>query len=149
MVGARVHLESKGSDKEVHSGDNGQFSFADVAPGPFQLTITSNGFSSHVFSGALGSGQAYLVPPIVLTVIRSSTEVWVKIRSADVSQAQLQEQEKQRVLGIIPNFYVSYIPEAVPLSSKQKFHLAWKSTTDPFTSVGVGILAGAQQAANA
>lgn len=149
MVGARVRLESKGSGQEVNSGNNGQFSFADVAAGPFHLTITSTGFNAHVFSGALESGQAYLVPPIVLTVIRNRTEVWVKIRPADVAQAQLQEQEKQRVLGIIPNFYVSYIPEAVPLSSKQKFHLAWKSTTDPFTSVGVGILAGAQQAAGA
>jgi hypothetical protein len=149
MVGARVHLESKGADKEVNSGNNGQFSFAEVVPGPFQLTITSSGFNSHVLSGAIESGQAYLVPPIVLTVIRNKTEVWVTIRPAEVTQAQLQEQEKQRVLGIIPNFYVSYIPEALPLSSAQKFHLAWKSTADPFTSVGVGILAGAQQAANA
>jgi carboxypeptidase family protein len=149
MVGARVRLATNGSDKEVHSGNNGQFSFADIAPGPFQLTITSAGFSSHVFSGALEAGQSYLVPPIVLTVTRNRTEVWVKIRSADVAAAQIQEQEKQRVLGVIPNFYVSYIHEAVPMSSKQKFQLAWKSTTDPFTAVGVGILAGAQQAADA
>jgi len=149
MVGARVRLAAKGSDKEVHSGSNGQFSFADVAPGPFQLTITSAGFNSHVFSGALEAGQAYLVPPIVLTVTRNRTEVWVKIRSADVAEAQLHEQEQQRVFGVIPNFYVSYIHEAAPLSSKQKFRLALKSTTDPFTSVGVAILAGAEQAADA
>ena len=149
MVGARVRLATNGSDKEVHSGNNGQFSFADIAPGPFQLTITSAGFSSHVFSGALESGQSYLVPPIVLTVTRNRTQVWVKIKPADVAAAQIQEQLKQRVLGVIPNFYVSYIHEAVPMSSKQKFQLAWKSTTDPFTAVGVGILAGAEQAADA
>lgn len=149
MVGVTVRLQSKELDTAARSGNNGQFSFAELPPGPFQLTITSSGFNSHVFSGVLQSGQAYLVPAIVLTVTRNQTEVWVKLGPTDVAQAQLQEQEKQRVLGIIPNFYVSYIPEAVPLSSKQKFHLAWKSTTDPFTSIGVGILAGAEQAANA
>jgi hypothetical protein len=42
------------------------------------------------------------------------------------------DQEKQRVLGIVPNFYVSYVPKAISLSSKQKFELAWKSSVDPF-----------------
>jgi hypothetical protein len=50
------------------------------------------------------------------------------------------------VLGFLPNFYVTYVPDAAPLAPKQKFELAWRSTTDPFTFVGVGAIAGLEQA---
>jgi hypothetical protein len=65
-----------------------------------------------------------------------------------VAEDQIKVQEKQRVLGVVPNFYVSYDQHAVPLTSKQKFELAWKTTVDP-VSVGVtGVIAGIQQAQN-
>src|SRR5205807_4469021 len=67
----------------------------------------------------------------------------------ELAQDQVEEQEKQRVFGFIPNFYVSYVPDAAPLAPGQKFQLAWKSTIDPFTFVGVSTLAGVQQATNA
>jgi hypothetical protein len=43
---------------------------------------------------------------------------------------------------------VSYTPNAVPLSPKQKFELAWKTVLDPVTFLVVGGLAGVQQAQN-
>jgi len=49
---------------------------------------------------------------------------------------------------VIPNFYVSYVPDAVPLNTKQKFELAWKTTIDPVSFVLVGAIAGIQQANN-
>jgi hypothetical protein len=64
----------------------------------------------------------------------------------EVATAEVKEQEQQRVLGIIPNFYVSYSPHPVPLTTKLKFELAWKSSTDPFTFVAVGAVAGFAQA---
>ena len=76
------------------------------------------------------------------------TQVTVSAGFAPVELAefQVQDEEKQRVLGIIPNFYVSYVPHALPLTWKQKFELSWRSSTDPFTFVGVGALAGIEQA---
>jgi hypothetical protein len=65
-----------------------------------------------------------------------------------MADMQIKEQEKQRVLGLFPNFYVSYGRDALPLNSRQKFRLAWKTTTDPFTVVGVAALAGVEQATN-
>ena len=59
-----------------------------------------------------------------------------------MAQEQIKEQEKQRVLGIFPNFYVSYVPNAAPLTSKQKFELAWKTTVDPVRFLTVGAIAG-------
>jgi hypothetical protein len=52
------------------------------------------------------------------------------------------------VFGIAPNFYVSYFPDAAPLTAKQKFQLAWRSVSDPITLLGVGTLAGIRQATN-
>jgi hypothetical protein len=66
----------------------------------------------------------------------------------EVAEDEIKVEEKQRVLGVIPNFYVSYIPNAAPLSPKQKFELAWKTTVDPVTFGLNGAIAGIQQAQN-
>jgi hypothetical protein len=147
-VGAEVRLtyDDQSFHQKVLSGENGQFSFADLPPGPFQLTITAAGFEPQKVSGSLRPGESYIVPAIRLPVATVMTEVRVGLTPVEVASIQLKEEEKQRVLGFIPNFYVSYVPDAVALSTGQKFHLAWKSVIDPFTFVGVGLLAGVQQA---
>ena len=147
-VGAMVRLTYKGQTFSQHvvSGNNGQFSFARVPSGNFQLTVSAPGFTTHVFSGNIRPGQAYLVPPIVLGVGTVQTNVQVKASTADVAQAQIEEQQKQRVFAVIPNFYVSYIKNAAPLNPKQKFQLAWKTAVDPVTFLGAGVYAGFEQA---
>lgn len=62
--------------------------------------------------------------------------------------AQLQQQEHQRILGIMPNFNTSNIQNAAPLSPEQKFQLAAKSAFDPFTFVAAGLDAGLDQLQN-
>jgi hypothetical protein len=137
--------------QEMLSDENGQFYFSDLLPGPFQLTITAGGFGAQRVSGILRPGEAYIVPEIGLAVATVLTEVQVgvKLTQVEVAQDQIKEQEKQRVLGFIPNFFVSYVPDAAPLEPKQKFELAWRSTIDPFTFVGVAAIAGVQQATDA
>ena len=49
---------------------------------------------------------------------------------------QVKVQEQQRVLGVIPNFYVTYEHNAAPLTPKLKFQLALKALTDPVTIGG-------------
>ncbi len=150
IAGARVTLtgEDRSINHEAVSGADGQFSFAGIAPGPFQLTITSAGFATQTYSGVLHSGEINARPPIVLTVASNVTEVQVGVSPVEVAEEQIKIEEKQRVLGVLPNFYVSYIPNAVPLNSKQKFKLALKTVTDPFTLVFVGGAAGVEQAQN-
>ena len=150
VVGARVRLTREGQSpiQEMTTGDDGQFSFANIAPGPFHLTIASEGFSTQSSSGILHSGEAYIVPQIALVIAPSITEVKVELSPIEMAQEQIKEQEKQRVLGIFPNFYVSYVPNAAPLTSKQKFELAWKTTVDPVRFLTVGAIAGGEQATN-
>ena len=58
---------------------------------------------------------------------------------------QLKQQQKQRILGIIPNFNTSFIQDAAPLTPGQKFHLALRGATDPFVFVAAGLDAGIEQ----
>ena len=151
-VGAKVRLTGKNlpSSREVVSGANGQFSFSRVPPGPFQLTITAPGFATQVFSGELASGQTDLVPAIVLPIAAAETVVDVAepVPTVETAEIQIKEQEKQRVLAFIPNYYVSYVHDAAPLNARQKFELAWKTAVDPVTFLGAGLYAGFEQAGN-
>src|SRR5208283_3934946 len=149
-VGAQVQLtrQDQSPKQEVLSGDNGQFSFPNLPPGPFKLTISAPGFDTQAFSGDLGPSQVYIVPAITLAVTAAVTEVRVGGTQFEVAAEELKEQEKQRVFGFIPNFYVTYVSDPAPLASRQKFQLAWRSVIDPFTFVGVGFLAGIDQASD-
>jgi hypothetical protein len=117
-----------------------------VPAGKFKLSITSAGFGGEAFSGELAAGQTYLVPPIVLSIATVVTAVDVKDDPVQVATEEVKEELHQRVLGFIPNFYVTYHEDAAPLTTKLKFQLAWKSSTDPITLGGTAFLAGLQQA---
>ena len=150
VPGARVKLsrEDQSADQEVTSGDDGQFSFANVAPGSFQITVASAGFTTQSSSGILRPGESYTVRQIAMALASAVTEVRVVPSRIEVAEDQIKAEEKQRVLGVVPNFYVSYDRNAVPLSSKQKFELAWKTTVDPVSFVVTGAIAGIQQSQN-
>jgi hypothetical protein len=150
VAGARVRLsreDSPLSEEAVSDGD-GQFSFDRVSPGPFQLAIMAGGFATATFPGIVHSGERCIVPPIALVVASASTEVRVSMTRTELAEAEIKDEEKQRVLGVVPNFYVTYDPAAVPLNRKQKFELAWKATVDPINFGLTGAVAGIQQATN-
>jgi Carboxypeptidase regulatory-like domain len=147
-AGAVVRLTSadKSFSREVVSGDNGQYSFSSVPPGPFDLSVNSAGFGDKAFTGELASGQTLLVPPIVLSIATVVTGVKVTVDPVEVATEEVKEQEHQRVLLFIPNFYVTYHADAPPLTTKLKYKLAWKSSTDPVNLFGTAFFAGLQQA---
>lgn len=150
IAGARVSLTRDGqsSTQEALSGNDGQFSFANVQPGPFHFTISAPGFAPQTSAGTLSPGQLDVLPPVTMPLAAEVTEMQVVPSQTEIAEDQIKDQEKQRVLDVIPNFYVSYVPNAVPLSSKQKFELAWKTTVDPVTIGITGAIAGLQQAQN-
>jgi hypothetical protein len=59
---------------------------------------------------------------------------------------QIQQQEHQRVLGIIPSFNTTYVSDAVSLTAKEKVHLAFRSAVDPYTFAIAFIVAGLGEA---
>jgi hypothetical protein len=152
IAGATVKLTGSDSPaaRETQSDSDGQFSFANVPPGPFLLTVSSPGFAEKTTSGVLGSSEARVLQPITIAVATAVTEIQVTPKTQEeIADQQIKVQEQQRVLGIIPNFYVSYEPNPVPLNARQKFQLAWKTTIDPISFGLIGAIAGVEQATNA
>lgn len=148
--GAIVELTRDNNPKkqQVASGSNGEYSFANVAPGPFHITVTAPGFDTKTYSGEVQAGQAFVVPAIALNITAVTAEVNVELTPVEVAEEQVTEEIHQRAFGIIPNFYVTYEADPAPLPTRQKFKLAWKSATDPVTIVGAGAIAGIYQAAD-
>jgi hypothetical protein len=137
------------STKEAHSDGEGHFAFAEVAAGPFQLSLTASGFAPLTMSGTLHAGEDDVLTQIVLAVARNTVDVEVTLPQAQIAEDQVKVEEKQRLLGVFPNFYVTYDPKAVPLTTKLKFQLAWKTTVDPVSFAIIGGIAGIEQANNA
>jgi Carboxypeptidase regulatory-like domain len=148
LVGAIVKL-TRGDQAlapDVQSGDDGQYSFTKIAPGPYQVTVSANGFTTATTSGTLNPGQTMTVPPTTLEIAETVTKVTVEPPKVELAEIQINEEEHQRVLGFVPNFYVSYIPDAAPLDARQKFELAWRSSIDPVTFGIAAAVAGLEQA---
>ena len=147
-VEVKLTIEGQSLSQEVMTGEGGQFSFTNVAPGSFQLTITSEGFSGHTSTGVLHSGENLTVPQISMVLATNVTKVRVELSPIEIAQEQMNDEMKQRVLGVIPNFYVTYVPDAAPLTPKQKYHLAARLNIDPAYMVTAAGVAGVQQARN-
>jgi hypothetical protein len=150
--GARVLLESSGSDAPAvttQTDSNGTFSFANLAPGAFKLTVSAQGFQTRSISGVLHAGEGFDAHTIALPVATATNEVRVSAESrVEIAQEQLNIEEKQRVLGVFPNFYVSYDQHGEPLTTRQKYQLAWRTSIDPVTWLMTGAIAGGEQASN-
>ena len=112
VVGALVTLtrEDESPNQEVLSGDDGQFTFANLVSGTFRITITARNFTTQTFSGILHPGESYTVPPIALALVTAITQLQVVAARTEVAEEEIKLQEKQRVLGIVPNFYVVLRP---------------------------------------
>ena len=150
ITGATVKLtrDHDASGQEVMTDEDGKFYFLNIPPGPFKLAFSSPGLASRELTETLDPGESYVAPLLMLSLATQVTEVRVSLTPVEVATAEIKEQEKQRVFGIIPNFYVSYSPNPAPLTAKLKFRLAWKSSTDPFTFAAVGMVAGIAQSAD-
>jgi len=150
VAGARITLAaSAGSPSRVTAADNtGAFIFRNLPAGAFQLTIlpTADMGSFVLPEIQLLAGEQRQLPNIQLSVAGTSSSVEVTASTSQVAAAQLQEELHQRAFGVFPNFYSSYIWNAAPLSSKQKFKLALRSTTDPVNFLAFGVIAGIEQA---
>lgn len=148
VANAKIVLEPAGAAFIESLSDNGgNFNFTGVPPGPFKLSFTASGFATQTSSGVLQAGEDHVVPPIQL-VVATTVEVEVHETQVEVAEEQIHVEEKQRLFGVVPNFYVTYIPNAAPLDTRQKFQLGWKSLIDPVTFGLAGFFAGIEQANN-
>jgi hypothetical protein len=150
IAGANISLTPDGISPhiDVVSNADGHFSCAGVPAGPFRLTVSSPGFATQTLSGVLEPGHVLSFAPVRLTLTVGNVDVDVTVSRVQLAEQQLKEQTRQRLLGVLPNFRVSYRPDAVPMTGRQKFKLTWKSVTDPTRFVSAAVVAGIQHARN-
>ena len=149
VPGARVTLASGGVSRSAVSDSGGRFEFAGVAAGSFELTATASGRASGTLSGTLEPGAVFNAPPIVLGSVTASSEVSVTPKSEqELATEEVRVEEKQRVFGIVPNYFVTYDPHPVALSSKQKYGMGVKTVLDPTRFAFAALAAGVEQETN-
>jgi len=145
---AKVTLENvatKASRTEVTDASGG-YSFSDVAPGKYVARIAARGFSPwKVEDVEVHAGEEVTLNTVELGV-EALTSAVDAITVEDLAEQQITAEEHQRILGILPNFFVSYVPHAQPLTKKQKFKLALVVSRDPLTFFTTGVTAGIEQA---
>jgi hypothetical protein len=149
---AKVELKSLADNdrRTLSTRENGSFEFREVQSGvQYEIIVTAQDFADWKSSSiALEPGQFKIVTGIQLRVETQKTTVDVHYDPVQVAAEQLKAEEHQRVLGIVPNFYVSYENDPAPLTTRMKFQLALKVSVDPVTAAGVFGFAGIRQAAN-
>jgi hypothetical protein len=125
---------------------HGVFTFSSVPEGRYVVRINAPGFASWRIKDILvvHEGEDVVVPAVQLGVESISTTVNA-ISMEDLAEQQITSEEHQRILGVLPNFFVSYVGDAAPLTRKQKFNLAVVVSRDPLTFFTTGVSAGIEQ----
>nr|WP_246410244.1 carboxypeptidase-like regulatory domain-containing protein [Granulicella aggregans] len=130
----------------LFSAAGGDFVFTKLPAGSYLVIVNAKGFASYTTAEfTLSPDQSYMVPSIALSVASATTEVTVRPTEV-IAAEQIKAEEKQRFIGVIPNFYISYVHDPAPMTIKQKFSLASHDTFDPVSLIGVGLAAGIEQA---
>jgi hypothetical protein len=132
--------------REAVTDSGGHFVFAFVMPGGFRLTVVAPGFAAAQRSGMMLAGEDYVAPQIVLEVAQANVDVDVTLSAEQVAEDEVKVEEQQRILGVVPNYYVTYDPHAPPLTAGLKFQLAWKTVLSPFSFGITAGIAGIEQA---
>lgn len=138
---------NSGVQQETTANDVGFFSVGGLDAGTYSVTISSPGLETYVLHDVhLRAGEVYSLPEVSLPMARTAADVTVTLTTEQLAEAELHNELQQRVLGVLPNFYVSYQWNAAPLNTRQKCKLTFRAATDPVFFGTTAIIAGIEQA---
>jgi hypothetical protein len=151
IPGATLTMDGPTSSEHrtLTTDETGSFELKDLAPAvAYKIAVSAKGFANWSSPEiVLTPGQALEMTDIKLKISVVETTV-VALTVEQLATQQVKAEEKQRVLGIVPNFFVVYDKDAVPLTKKLKYELAFKAATDVVSIAGDVVLAGINQAAD-
>jgi Carboxypeptidase regulatory-like domain len=143
----RVSEPAPNESRTITTNETGFFELKNLDPEtPHKIVVSAKGFSDWTSPPiTLKPGQRLELTEVKLKVaVVETTVAAVTVEQLAIEQAKAEE--KQRVFGIIPNFYVSYDKNAVPLTKKLKYEIAFKAGTDIASIAGDLFVAGLNQA---
>ena len=152
IPGATVTLTT--SDDQVpvattKSDPEGRFAFDGLRRGEYEVTVAVPGFAPYTSRRiALVEVEPREIIEVRLPLAVGTADVEVNVTRREIADEEIHAAEKQRVLGIFPNFYTSFVWNAEPLDTRQKFSLALHATTDPVAFITAAAVAGAEQYRN-
>jgi hypothetical protein len=127
--------------KIVFSENDGSFLISLVS-GPAELRVRAPGFADQSMQIVISDGHELVLNDIKLALEAEATQVVVTATRRELAEAAVKAEVQQRILGVIPNFMVTYDRHAVPLAVDQKFELAARTLVDPETIGMSAALAG-------
>ena len=127
----------------------GNFPFANIAPGPFHLTIMSEGFSTQSSSKCCHCGETYIVPQIALVIALSITEVKVELSPIEMAQEQIEGGREAARARESFRISMSAMSPTLLLSPRSKSSSSpGRRLWNPVRFLTVGAIAGGEQATN-
>jgi hypothetical protein len=144
----KLHLRDSNTDSVTATDADGHFQFSGIAPQRVDLSVKAEGFGPSTASAVLQPSQTLELEPIKLSAATNVSVDVGALTQQEVAEQQIHIEEKQRLAGIVPNFFVSYTWQAAPLTTRQKFELSWRTAIDPVNFLITGGTAGIEQAQN-
>ncbi|MGB8013371.1 MAG: carboxypeptidase-like regulatory domain-containing protein [Terriglobales bacterium] len=145
---ANVVVQGPGCDRFTEvTNEYGSFAFHHVTAGvACQITVSAEGFAKWTTSATVQPGQEKTLTDVKLRIVAVQRAVTVSYSQKEVAAQELKVEEQQRMFRFIPNTYVTYEPHPEPLTTRMKFHMAYKGLTNPVFFVRTAAWAGVQQA---
>jgi hypothetical protein len=135
--------------RTLQSDETGSFEVKDLPPAlAYKITVSAKGFADWTSSAiVLTPGQTLDMADIKLKISVVETTV-AALTVEQLATQQVKAEEKQRVFGIVPNYFVVYDKNPVTMTTKLKYELAFRAATDVVSIAGDVFLAGVNQAAD-
>lgn len=149
VPGADVLLQSSttGERQSMVAADNGSYTFRVQPEVTYHITISAAGFVTWNSPAIrVSADQIDYLTESKLQIAGKTDSVIVYASFQQIASEQVKNEIRQRVFGVIPNFYVAYNRDAVPLTAKLKFKLALRASTDPVMVAAAAFTAGLEQA---
>lgn len=120
FVTSRTNPTGVENSRVTVTDGQGAFQISSLTPGNYELKVSASGLADWSASNVLASAAPELKPVLaVMKVAPAVTAVTVGLPPDEVAEAQLNQEVKRRVLGVLPNYYVAYQEHPAPLSPGQ------------------------------
>ena len=93
-----------------------------IAAGRYEIQVAAPGFVGKSIHKETQPGEPCDLGQIALAFEAGASEVVVSATRQELAQQEIQVEMRQRILGVVPNFLVTYDPNGCPTRRQAKIH---------------------------